>query len=222
MTHKRKTAIVIGATGLTGFQLTKQLIENDKFEKIIVLGRSKTGLQSDKLQEHIVDFDKPESFAEFVKGDVLFSCLGTTIKKARTKENQYKVDVTYQYEVAKAAKLNNVATLILISAPGANPKSLIFYSKIKGELENKIKELSFERYLIFQPSVLMGQRTEKRTGEEFAAKFVNFFSKILPFLKKYRGIDTTILAQAMIKAYMSDEKNKTYKLGEIFNNLSST
>ncbi|MCK9321941.1 MAG: NAD(P)H-binding protein [Bacteroidales bacterium] len=222
MTHKRKTAIVIGATGLTGFQLTKQLIENDKFEKIIVLGRSKTGLQSDKLQEHIVDFDKPESFAEFVKGDVLFSCLGTTIKKARTKENQYKVDVTYQYEVAKAAKLNNVATLILISAPGANPKSLIFYSKIKGELENKIKELSFERYLIFQPSVLMGQRTEKRTGEEFAAKFVNFFSKILPFLKKYRGIDTTILAQAMIKAYISDEKNKTYKLGEIFNNLSST
>lgn len=222
MTHKRKTAIVIGATGLTGFQLTKQLIENDKFEKIIVLGRSKTGLQSDKLQEHIVDFDKPESFAEFVKGDVLFSCLGTTIKKARTKENQYKVDVTYQYEVAKAAKLNNVATLILISAPGANPKSLIFYSKIKGELENKIKELSFERYLIFQPSVLMGQRTEKRTGEEFAAKFVNFFSKILPFLKKYRGIDTAILAQAMIKAYISDEKNKTYKLGEIFNNLSST
>ncbi len=217
MTHKRKTAIVIGATGLTGFQLTKQLIENDKFEKIIVLGRSKTELQSNKLQEHIVDFNKPKSFAELVQGDVLFSCLGTTIKKARTKEKQYKVDVTYQYEVAKAAKLNNVATLILISAPGANPKSLIFYSKIKGELENKIKELSFERYLIFQPSVLMGQRTEKRTGEEFAAKFVNFFSKILPFLKKYQGIDTAVLAQAMIKAYMSDEKNKTYKLGEIFN-----
>lgn len=197
MKKTKKTAIVIGATGLTGFALTKQLIENDNFDRIIVLGRSKTGLQSDKLKEHIVNFDKPESFAKYVKGDILFSCMGTTIKKARTKENQYKVDVTYQFEVAKTARENNIETIVLISAAGANPKSSIFYSKIKGQLENKIKELAFERCLIFQPSVLMGQRTEKRTGEEFTAKLVNFFSKIFPFIRKYRGINTAILAKAM-------------------------
>ncbi|MDD4148580.1 MAG: NAD(P)H-binding protein [Bacteroidales bacterium] len=216
MTKNRKTAIVIGATGLTGFELTKQLIKNDNFEKVIIFGRRKTGLSNDKLQEYIVDFDKPESFAENVKGDVLFSCMGTTIKKARTKENQYKVDVTYQYEVAKAARENNAEAIVLISSAGANSKSSIFYSKIKGQLENKIKELSFERCLIFQPSVLMGQRTEKRTGEEFTAKLVNFFSKTLPFIRKYRGIDTAILAHAMINAYLSEEKNRTYKLDEIF------
>jgi uncharacterized protein YbjT (DUF2867 family) len=212
----KKNAIVIGATGLTGFQLTKKLIEDGDFIKVKVLTRRKTGLQSKKLEEVLVDFDNLEKYSDFIKGDVLFSCLGTTIKKAGSKEVQYKVDYTYQYNVAKVARDNEVGTYVLVSSSGANSKSSIFYSKIKGKLEDKVKDLSFERCFVFQPSVLMGERNEKRRGEVFAAKIVNFFAKIFPFVRKYRGIDTSILAQSMINAYKSQEKNATYILGEIF------
>lgn len=213
---KNKTAIVLGATGLTGFNLTKTLIEDVDFDKIIVLSRRKTGLNSDKLKEFIVNFDNPDSYSDLVRGDVLFSCLGTTIKKAGKKSEQYKVDVTYQLDVAKAAEMNHVYDYVLVSAPGANKKSLIFYSRIKGILEEEIEKLSFNRRIIFRPSVLVGEREERRRNEEFADKFMKFAIKVLPFLRKYRGISGKELAQAMINSYKSDNKNRVYNLGEIF------
>jgi uncharacterized protein YbjT (DUF2867 family) len=213
---ENKTAIVLGATGLTGFNLTKALIEDEDFDKIIVLSRRKTGLNSEKLHELIVDFDNPESYKDYVKGDVLFSCMGTTIKKAKKKSIQYKVDVTYQLEVAKAAEMNHVSDYVLVSAPGANKKSLIFYSRIKGILEDEIEKLSFSRKIIFRPSVLIGEREERRKNEEFADKFMKFAIKVLPFLRKYRGISGKELAQAMINSYKSDNKNRVYNLSEIF------
>ncbi len=210
------TAILLGATGLTGYQLCKKLLEDDSFSKLVVLTRRKTGLEHHKLQEEIVNFDNPDSYSQFVNGDVLFSCMGTTLKKAGSKENQYKIDVTYQYDVAKIAKQNGVGAYSLVSSSGVNSKSSIFYPRIKGELEDKVKELNFDRCFIFQPSVLMGDRNEKRRGEAFAAKVVNFYAKFLPFVRKYRGIDTSILAQSMINAFKSKESNRTYTLGEVF------
>ncbi|MBN2777026.1 MAG: oxidoreductase [Bacteroidales bacterium] len=213
---KNKTAIVLGATGLTGFNLTKTLIEDEDFDEIVVLSRRKTGLLSDKLKEFMVDFDNPESYKDYVKGDVLFSCMGTTIKKAKKKSIQYKVDVTYQLDVAKAAEVNRVPDYVLVSAPGANKKSLIFYSRIKGILEEEIEKLSFNRKIIFRPSVLIGEREERRKNEEFADKFMRVFIKIFPFLKKYRGISGQELAQAMINSYKVDKENRVYILSEIF------
>mgnify|MGYP001241969662 CR=1 FL=1 len=219
MENKDKQAIVIGATGLTGFELTKLLLQDETFNKVIVLTRRKTGLIDDKLFEHIVDFDNPESYSDLVRGDVLFSCMGTTIKKAKKKSEQYKVDVTYQYEVAKAAKKNDVPKYVLISSPGAKKKSLVFYSRIKGILEDKIKNLYYNRTIIFRPSVLIGHRADKRRNEEFAAKFMRFIVRILPFTKKYRGIEGAELAQAMINASKLENPMIVYELGEIFNLL---
>ena len=118
-----KIANVIGATGLVGEQLVLQLLEHPEFEKVVVFGRRKSGLNHSKLVEELIDFDRPESWAALVKGDILFSTLGTTIKTAKTKENQYRVDFTYQYEFAKTASQNGIPVYVLVSSLGADSKS---------------------------------------------------------------------------------------------------
>ena len=124
--------------------------------------------------------------------------MGTTIKQAGSKEAQYKVDYTYQFKVAKAAADNAVKQLVLISSLGANPKSSIFYSRIKGELDMAIKDLSFKTVTVFRPSALVGERNEERAGEKAMIKTTAFFIKIFPFLKKYKPIDAKIVAKAMV------------------------
>src|SRR5687767_13921512 len=124
-----RTAIVIGATGLVGTALVKQLIEDDRFDRIKILGRRSSGVQHPKIEEHVIDFDQPKSWSHFVKGDVLFSALGTTLRTAGSKEAQYKIDHNYQYEVAKAAAANGVPVYVLVSAAMADPRSRIFYSR---------------------------------------------------------------------------------------------
>lgn len=215
-----KTAIVIGATGLVGSKLVEILSKDDCFNKIVLLSRRKSKILSPKIEEHIIDFDNEDSYSKFVQGDVLFSCLGTTIKQAGSKGQQYKVDVTYQYNIAKAAKLNGVSSHILVSSSGANSNSNVFYSRIKGELEELIKELNFSKYIIFQPSLLVGEREVNRKMEGFAYKFLKITVKILPFVKKYRSIKGKEVAQGMVNAYKLKEPKQLYVLDEIFSLLS--
>ncbi len=216
-----KTAIVIGATGLVGRKLVEILSKDDSFNKIVLLSRRKSKMSNSKIEEHIIDFDDFESYSKIVQGDVLFSCLGTTIKQAGSKDQQYKVDVTYQYNIAKAAKLNGVSSHILVSSSGANPNSNVFYSRIKGELEELIKELNFRKYVIFQPSLLVGDREVKRKMEGFAYKFLRITVKILPFIKKYRSIRGEEVAQGMLNAYKLKEPKEMYVLDEIFGLLTT-
>ena len=115
-------AIVIGSTGMVGKELVKKLIENEHYSEIISLVRRPSGITNPKLDEHVIDFDRPETWKDLVKGDVLFSALGTTIAKAKSKEEQFKVDFTYQYNVAKIAVENGATSYVLISSAGANPK----------------------------------------------------------------------------------------------------
>lgn len=192
-----KTALVIGATGLVGEQLILKLFEHPEFENVVVLSRSKTGLDHPKLEEILIDFDWPESWKDLVKGDVAFSSLGTTIKTAKTKENQYRVDYTYQYEFAKAASGNGVPTYVLVSSLGANPKSSVFYSRMKGELDEAVAKLLFQKTVIVRPSILDGNRKEKRPAEKMSLAIMRFLSKII--LKKYRPTPVGLLANSMIK-----------------------
>ena len=192
-----KTALVIGATGLVGEQLILKLFEHPEFENVVVLSRRKTGLDHPKLEEILIDFDWPESWKDLVKGDVAFSSLGTTIKTAKTKENQYRVDYTYQYEFAKAASGNGVPTYVLVSSLGANPKSSVFYSRMKGELDEAVAKLLFRKTVIVRPSILDGNRKEKRPAEKMSLAIMRFLSKII--LKKYRPTPVGLLANSMIK-----------------------
>ena len=213
-----KTAIVIGATGLVGTQLVNQLIEHPKFSKIIVLVRRSTGIANPKLQEVFVSFDELTCSKQEIKGDVLFSCMGTTMKQAKTKESQYKVDYTYQFETAQLAANNGVKTYVLVSSAGANPKSNTFYTRIKGELEEAVNQLPFDKIRILRPSFLMGNRTEFRLGEIIGTSVINFFAALIPPLKKWRGIKDTEVARAMISSALDANQKKVIvtELDEIF------
>ena len=191
-----KTALIIGASGLVGHQLVIQLLENPEFEKVRVFVRRRTGLSHPKLDEQIIDFDRPEIWKNLVQGDVLFSTLGTTIKTAKTKENQYRVDFTYQYEFAKAAVENGVPAYVLISSVGANPKSSVFYSRMKGELDEAVAKLNFKKLIVIRPSILDGNRQEKRAGEKVGLVISRFLTRFV--LKKYRPTPVDVLAAKMI------------------------
>jgi len=156
-----QVANVIGASGLVGQQLVGQLLNHPDFKKVRIFVRRKCGITHPKLEEQLIDFDTPEIWKHLVKGDVLFSTLGTTIKTAKTKENQYRVDFTYQYDFAKVAADNGVSAYVLVSSMGASSKSSVFYSRIKGELEDAVSKLNFRKLIIFRPSILDGNRQEK-------------------------------------------------------------
>ncbi len=222
--NKQKTAIVLGSTGLVGKKLVDLLIQDSLFSKIKLLVRRPSGFDNPKIVEYIVDFDNLSSFRSLIQGDVLFSSLGTTIKKAGSKEAQYKVDYIYQYDIAKAAAENGVSDYILVSASMANSKSSIFYSRIKGELDDAVVKLPYERVLIFRPSVLMGERDIKRKGEEIGAKIINGLGKIIPVLRKFRGIKGAEIAQAMLTAFKNSSSNKAtiYTLEKIFDLIADS
>lgn len=208
-------ALVIGATGATGKDLVKQLLNDKEFEEVDIFVRKPVDIQDDKLKVHIVNFEKPEEWKDMVKGDVAFSCLGTTLKAAGGKEAQRKVDYDYQYEFAKAAKENDVEDYILVSAYGANPTSKIFYSKMKGELEEAVKKLHFTKITIFKPGMLERKDTE-RTGEVLGSRIIKFANK-LGLLESQKPLPTDVLAKAMINS--SKIKSNGYssiKLGNIF------
>ena len=192
-----KKAIVIGSTGLVGSELISKLLTNSDYSEVISLVRRKSGVTHPKLTEHVVDFDKPELWKNMVKGDVLFSAMGTTIKTAKTKDNQYKVDYTYQYETAKTAAENSVPVYVLISSAGASSNSLNFYTNMKGKLEDSVKSLPFRTIQILQPGQLDGNRKENRMAEKMGLKVMYALNKI-GLLQNYKPIKGYEVAEAMI------------------------
>jgi uncharacterized protein YbjT (DUF2867 family) len=194
-----KTAIVVGATGLVGKQLTELLLHDTRFEKVKTLVRRSINIHHDKLEEHIVDFDEPDSWKKLITGDVLYSVMGTTLRAAGSKDAQYKIDYTYQYRIAKIAAANEVPEYILISSAGSSPNSKIFYSRVKGELERDVQKLPFETIHIIRPGMLEGHRETTRTGERIGIGVMKVLSQI-PGLKKLQPIHARNVAQAMINA----------------------
>lgn len=197
------TALLIGATGLVGDQLLRQLLLDARFDRLKVFVRRPTGYQSPKLEEHVVDFDQPQTWSEALTGDVLFSTLGTTLRQAGSQEAQYKVDYTYQYRAAQAAATNGVPTFVLVSSAGADADSFVFYNRIKGELERDVKKLRFRRIRILQPGILAGGRAQVRLGEKVGLVLASVVGAVPP-LRGYRPIHARIVAQAMINAALDE------------------
>lgn len=215
MNNKQKTAIVIGATGLVGFQLIKLLLEDNTFDKVKVFTRKKTGLEHHKLEEHVIDFAQPMGWRDNVKGDVLFSALGTTLSKAGSKDQQYEVDYNYQYNTAVTAAANKVRDYVLVSAANANLNSSFFYPRIKGELEDAVTKLPFTTITIIQPNLLYGSRQSKRTLENIGIKTFKSLNKIgiLTGSKPIHGRD---VAQAMLYAYEIANGISIHKGNDLF------
>lgn len=211
-----KTALVTGATGLVGSALIRQLLDHPSYGKVIAFVRKPSGLTHEKLEERVVDFEKIGEWKDALRGDVLFSSMGTTLAKARSKEGQWRVDYTYQYGVAGAAAANGTGCLVLISSAGASDRSMIFYSRMKGELDREVKKLGFPRVRILKPGILAGKRGESRPLEEISIRVMTTLGKI-PFLRRYRPYPDHVVASAMIRAAEIEETGcAEYELDEIF------
>lgn len=213
-----KSAILVGASGLVGGELLNLLLNSEEYSKVIVLGRRSLNLEHPKLEEIIVDFERLDQYQEKFSVDEIFCCLGTTIKKAKSKEAFKKVDVDYVLSLAKIAKEMKVEKFLIVSSIGADKQSAIFYSKMKGLVEEGLKEIGFSSLYIFRPSLLLGQRQEVRSGESAAA----FLSKGLSFLmlgglRKYKPIEAKVVAKGMYNAAQSTNAGyHTYMSDKIF------
>lgn len=194
-----KSAIIFGSTGLVGSALLHSLLDSNDYKSVKIFVRKTLPLVHPKLEQIIIDFDQMDVVADKIKGDHIFLCLGTTMAKAGSKEAFYKVDFTYTLRAAQYAAANKVSRLCLISSLGADSKSSIYYSKVKGEIESAISELNFEAIHILRPSLLLGDRKESRIGERIAV----VLSKSLSFLfvgplATYKAIYDTTVAKALI------------------------
>ena len=211
------SAIVLGGTGLVGSQLIDELIDDNSCQLITLIGRSDPKILSPKVVFESVDFDNQNDLLAKTHGDVLFIAFGTTIKTAKSKENFEKIDAGIPINVAKAAKQNGIEKVVIVTALGADEKSPVFYNHIKGKIENTLIGLDFSQLCILRPSLLLGERGEKRFGEKIAQ---NVFSKInflfVSILKKYKAVSATQVAKAMLYFY----KNTTDKIKIIENEQS--
>ena len=195
---KNLHALVIGATGATGRELVNKLLIDDDFIHVTIFVRNAPAIKHKKLKIHVIDFKELEKYKHIIKGDILFSALGTTKNDAGGKDQQYEIDYTYQYEFAKIAAENGAANYSLVSSVGANAKSFFFYPKIKGALEEAVKKLNFNKIDIFQPPMLIRQPDLMREGEKSGIKVLNRLNKI-GILKSQKPLAVNKLAAKMLQ-----------------------
>ncbi|WP_100374274.1 oxidoreductase [Bacillus sp. FJAT-45037] len=201
-----RKALVIGATGLVGKQLVKQLLEAKEYSEVHVFVRRPIDQQHEKQTVHIVNFDQI-SKSEFPHVDDIFICIGTTIKQAKSKKAFRKVDFDYPVSIATYAKEKGASRLLVISAIGANAESNVFYSRIKGEMEEAIKKIGYPHVDIFRPSLLLGDRPEFRLGEKMGEYGMILFRPfLLGPLSKYRAIKDKTVARAMYQRAISEDR----------------
>ena len=195
-------AIVIGATGATGKDLVAQLLEDEAFHAVEIFVRREVDMEHPKLTVRIIDFNESEKWTGLVTGDVLFSCMGTTLKAAGSQAAQWKVDYDYQWNFAKAACANAVPAYVLVSSIGASAESKVFYSRMKGMLDNAVQTLPFKRIFIFRPPFLI-RKGSTRLGETISVKVLKMLNAV-GLMRSYQPLATEKLAQAMIDVVKSD------------------
>jgi uncharacterized protein YbjT (DUF2867 family) len=196
----QKTAILFGASGLVGHNLLYLLLESAEYNKIIAFSRCDLPLRHPKLENRLFDSKNLDALIGSFTGDDLFCCLGTTIRKAGSQDAFRQVDYTMVVELARIAHQAGVKQVIAISSIGAKASSSNFYLRVKGEMENELQKIPFQRVVLVRPSLLLGHRTDWRMGEEFGKlifKAIGFF--FLGPARKYRAIEGMDVARAMIR-----------------------
>lgn len=201
-----RSCLLLGATGMVGGHLLRLLLDDPGYASVAVLTRRTLGLREPRLVEHVVDFDRPETYRAHTGVDDVFCCLGTTIKKAGSQEAFRKVDLEYPLAVARAAAEAGAGQYLIVTAVGADARSGIFYNRVKGEVEEALRALPFPRGVkIFRPSMLLGERGEPRPAERIGAAIMAATAPLfVGGLKAYRAIEGKQVAQAMWKAAGSE------------------
>jgi uncharacterized protein YbjT (DUF2867 family) len=205
MEDSNKTALLIGATGLVGSEVLTRLLHSPFYSSVIVLTRRPLEIRNTKLTEVSFDFDRPD--ATSIVADDIFCCLGTTIKKAGSRDAFRKVDLDYPVKIGKLAKLNGASQYLIVTAMGADADSGIFYNRVKGEVEQELRDIAYETLHILRPSLLLGDRKETRRGEKIGEVLTAVFKPLMigP-LKKYRAIEASKVANALLSLARRGEK----------------
>ncbi len=217
----QQTAVIIGATGLTGNLLVEELLKDADFKTIRILVRRLVKIIHPKLQQQIVNFDNLNDYTDkFSEGDIIFCCIGTTQEKVKNDKTAYeKIDFDIPVNAARIGISKKFKKYLIVSAIGANENSSNFYLKLKGKTENALKKFPFESISIFRPSILLGERKEFRLGEKIAQVIMEiFFFLFFGLLRKYHPIDASNVAKAMIKQSKNNEPGVHYlEYNEIVN-----
>jgi uncharacterized protein YbjT (DUF2867 family) len=212
---KKKTALIAGSSGLVGGELLPLLLLSTEYEKVVSLVRTPQDIKHPKLKEIVVDFENLSEYSESFKVHDIFCCLGTTIKKAQSRDAMYKVDVEYPLSIAKLGKEMGATQFLVISSMSADPNSRIWYSKMKGILEEKLKNVDMDSLQIIRPSLLLGERKEFRFGEAAAGFLFPKISFALNGpLRKYRAIRGETVAMAMFNIAQSEKIGSTTYLSD--------
>lgn len=195
----KKTALILGATGLTGSILLEKLIKDDRYEAIKLFSRKKIEGLPSKVSQYVGSLFELENFKTEFTGDEVYCCIGTTIKKTPDKEIYKKIDYGIPVAAAQLSKTNHINTFLVVSAIGANTRSRFFYNKTKGEMERDVLAQSIPLTYILQPSIIVGNRKENRIGEKIGLAIFKLFNPLMiGKLKKYRMIEAETIAQAMV------------------------
>lgn len=212
-------AIIIGASGLIGNELLQLLLESKIYQEIHLIGRQKIECQNPCVFQHIIDFSALKSFKLDQHVDHAFCCLGTTMKKAKTKDAFYQVDCQMVEDFSFWCLDHGVSFLAVISALGASKHSSIFYNSVKGEMEEKVLKVMGDKVTFLRPSLLLGQRKEFRLGELLAIKLAPIYSNLIPKkLENYLPIEASLVAKAMLRlAQASSLRKKVIESNEIRN-----
>lgn len=199
------TATIFGASGLTGSALTELLLNDAAFKSIKVVVRKLLNAHHEKLQQVVIDFSQLRDYPDLFSSDHIFCCLGTTMEKEKGNKETYKiVDKEYPVEIARNSAMHNCKSLHIMSSMGANPNSKIFYSKLKGEMQEEViaeweGKISHSALCIYQPGLLEGDRKEKRFGEGFGKIVMRILNPILiGDLRKYKSIQAKDVALVMM------------------------
>ena len=208
----KNTAVIIGATGAVGKEILNEILGNEYYERIYVLGRNSitTLPDEERLTKIIIDFENINFDTSILENADVFASLGTTIKTAGSKENQRKIDVDYTVNFAKLCE-GKVRSFNVVSAIGANSKSKNFYNSLKGELEDKLKEMNHRTLRIFQPSLLISKRDDNRFLEEIFMKVAPIFQFVLKGkIKKYSPIEASLLGKVLVRFATENKGKGTY------------
>lgn len=201
-----KKAIIVGASGLIGNELLNILLQHSYYNEILVLVRKELPMNHPKLIQLVVDFENLDKWSAAITGDVLFCCLGTTKAKSPDLKEYRRIDHDYPVKLGRIAKKNDIDQFHFISAIGANAGSSSFYLKLKGDTEAELESLRLKSLQIYRPSLLTGNRKEKRLAEKvftIVMKVVN--PLLLGSFKKFRSIPATVVAMAMFKQSLKNE-----------------
>ncbi len=209
MSIGKKTALVLGVSGLVGSELVKILIQQNNYEKIHLLVRRPFESHDSTCEVHVIDFDRLHNYPELFQVTDVFCCLGTTIKKAKSKEAFRIVDYEFPVEAAKLGSVSGIEKFLIITAMGANSKSMIFYNQVKGQVEDTLGKLNIPSVHIFRPSLLLGERIEFRIGEKIAEKASTFLNVLMVGpLRPYKAIEARNVAAAMAAVADSSKRGE--------------